>query len=221
MTGNGGILSHQKTAGWRIIQRNLAKKVIREDSFNMPPRLVAGVDVAYTKDKAYAAAVVLDYETLELVEERASKSTVKIPYIPSFLAFRELKPLIRVIKKLREKPEIFLVNAHGIAHPEKCGCASHLGVTLDIPTIGIAKQALYGDIVDSENQDIKYLKDGEVIGAALVTEISRKPIYISIGHRISLESAIGIVRKTTRIQMPEPLRLAHELSNETKRKSSI
>jgi deoxyribonuclease V len=158
---------------------------------------------------------VLNYETLEVVESATAKSTVENPYIPSFLAFRELKPLTKAIRLLKMKPDVFLVNAHGIAHPERCGCASHLGVALDVPTIGVARTALIGEVSNLDDRGIGYLKDGEeVIGAAIVSKSRYKPIFVSVGHKVSLNSAIEIVRKTTREnRFPEPLRLAHESSN--------
>jgi deoxyribonuclease V len=130
--------------------------------------------------------------------------------------------LVRVIRKLKERVDVILVNAHGVAHPEKCGCASHLGVTLDIPTIGVAGKVLCGTVSESDYGKIKYLKEGvEVIGAQLITQVGSKPIYVSVGHKVGLISAIEIVRRTVKEnRMPEPLRLAHELSNEMRKRYS-
>jgi deoxyribonuclease V len=188
----------------------------------MPPRLVGGIDVAYHGDAAYAAVVVLDYKTLGIVESATAKSTVENSYIPSFLAFRELKPMIKSIRRLRIAPDVLLVDAQGIAHPERCGAASHLGVVLDIPTIGVAKSLLIGEVSDLNKGGIGYLKDKEeLIGASVVSQLGCKPIYVSIGHKVSLDSAIEIVRATTKEnRLPEPLRLAHILSNLTRAKDS-
>jgi deoxyribonuclease V len=211
--------SQEQMNRWRAIQRRLAKKVIQRDSFRKPPILVAGLDVAYHKDEAFSAAAVLNYRSLELVEGEIDRSLVRIPYVSSYLAFREVPPLTRVIFKLRRKVDAFLVNAHGVAHPARCGCASHLGVMLDIPTIGVARRTLCGTIPESEKGQTIYLKDGnDVIGAALTTSDGCRPIYVSVGHRVSLSSAIEIVQRTLRDGMPEPIRIAHKLSNETKRK---
>jgi deoxyribonuclease V len=216
-TSNGSI-SQWKMSRWRAVQRKLAQRVIRQDSFSKPLKLVAGIDVAYNQERAFSATVVMRYETLEIVESEATKSTVENPYIPSFLAFRELKPMTKAIKRLKTKPDVFLVNAHGIAHPERCGCASHLGVVLDVPTIGVASTVLHGEVSDQDKIGTRYLKDEEeIIGAVIAPKVGGKPVYVSIGHRVSLDSAIEIIYKSTKgNRMPEPLRLAHRLSNETK-----
>jgi deoxyribonuclease V len=192
------------------------------DSFIMPPRLVGGIDVAYHGEIAYATVVVLDYETLEMVESANAELVVKNSYIPSFLAFRELKPMIKSIRKLKIAANVFLVDAQGIAHPERCGLASHLGVVLDIPTIGVAKSLLIGEVSDLDEGGLGYLKDKEeLIGASIVSRVGCKPIYVSIGHKVSLDSAIEIVRATTkRNRIPEPLRLAHVLANLARAKAS-
>jgi deoxyribonuclease V len=185
------------------------------DCFIVPPRLVGGIDVAYRGNVAYATVVVLDYKTLGMVESATVKSTVENPYIPSFLAFRELRPMIKSIRKLRTIPDVLLVDAQGIAHPERCGSASHLGVALDIPTIGVAKSLLIGKVSELNKGGIGYLKDKEeLIGASIVSQLGCKPIYVSIGHKVSLDSAIETVLATTKEnRIPEPLRLAHILSN--------
>jgi deoxyribonuclease V len=211
-------ISQCKISHWRAVQRKLAERVIRQDSFSKPLKLVAGIDVAYNQERAFSATVVMRYETLEVMESETAKSTVETPYIPSFLAFRELSPMKKAIKKLKIKPDVFLVNAHGIAHPERCGCASHLGIVLDVPTIGVAGSVLHGEVLDQDRTGTRYLKDGEeIIGAVIASKVGEKPIYVSIGHRVSLDSAIEIIHKTTKEnRMPEPLRRAHELSNETR-----
>ena len=219
----GDSINQLKISRWRAIQRELAQRVLRIDCFVMPPRLVGGVDVAYHGHTAYATAVVLDYETLEMVESTTAESTVENSYIPSFLAFRELKPMIKSIRKLRIAPDILLVDAQGIAHPERCGSASHLGVVLDIPTIGVAKSLLIGEVSDLRKGVIGYLKDKEeLIGASIVSRVGSKPVYVSIGHKVSLDSAIKIVGATTKEgnRIPEPLRLAHILANLARSKAS-
>lgn len=214
------VLAQYDTCKWRAIQRELAKKVIKQDCFGKPPRLIAGVDTAYSGDEAFSAIVVLDYENLELLETKIVRCAVRVPYIPTFLFFREGEPMIKAIAKLTKTADVHLVNAHGVAHPERCGCASQLGVTLDIATIGVAGRILFGEISDSEDGRTKYLKDGEeTIGAALLSGSGRRQVYVSVGHKVSLESAIEIVQNTTKgSRMPEPLRLAHVASNEAKNK---
>jgi deoxyribonuclease V len=213
------ILSQRRIDRWRTDQRKLAKRVIWRDSFNCPPKWIAGLDVAYQEDRAFSAAAVLDYETLELAEVQIARSVVRVPYIPSFFAFREVKPLIKAVRKLKKRADIYLVNAHGVAHPERCGCASHLGVVLDVPTIGVASTAICGTVSRSENKEVRCLRDkGEVVGAVLQTKPTTRPICVSIGHRVSLESAIGIVMRSVREnRMPEPLRIAHRLCSNSRR----
>jgi deoxyribonuclease V len=200
----------------------LAQKVARDDRFVKPPKYVAGVDVAYRSNRAFSAVAVLSYETLRLVDSATAVSIVEIPYIPSFLAFRELNPMIEAVKRLTVRPNVFLVDAHGIAHPERCGCASHFGVVLDVPTIGVAKSILIGEVLDLDDMGIGYLKDREeIIGASVVSKIGCKPILVSIGHKVSLNSAIEIASKMTKDnRIPEPLRIAHELSNEIRKEAS-
>jgi deoxyribonuclease V len=214
------VLTQYDIAKWRAIQRGLAKKVIKQDCFSKPPKIVAGVDVAYSGDEAFSAVVLLDFENLELVETSTARSVVAVPYVPSFLFFREGEPMTEAIAKLNKMADVYLINAHGIAHPERCGCASQFGLTLDIATIGVAGEVLYGEVSESENGRTKYVKDGEeIIGAALLSKAVSKPIYVSVGHKVSLKSAIEIIQKTTKgNRMPEPLRLAHLASNEAKRK---
>nr|MDO8098055.1 endonuclease V [Candidatus Njordarchaeota archaeon] len=213
-------MSQYDTSKWRAIQRELATKVIEKDCFNKPPKLIAGLDTAYSGDEAFSAIVVLDYETLETLETKTAQCTVEVPYIPTFLSFREAEPITKAIGKLSKATDVFLVHAHGVAHPQRCGFASHLGVTLDIPVIGVANELLYGKISDSGSGETRYLKDAEeIIGAALLSGAGFKPIYVSVGHKVSLESAIEIVKKTTKgSRLPEPLRLAHVASNEAKEK---
>jgi deoxyribonuclease V len=221
MNGDGiEDLTDHDTCEWRVIQRELSKKVIKQDCFSKPPKLIAGVDTAYSGHEAFGAVVSLNFETLELVETKTVRCAVTVPYIPSFLFFREAKPMMKAIAKLSKMADVYLVNSHGIAHPERCGCASQLGLALDIATIGVAGQVLCGKVSEFENGRTKYLKDGkEIIGAVLHTGAVSKPVYVSVGHKVSLESAIEIVQRTTNeYRMPEPLRLAHLASNETKRK---
>jgi deoxyribonuclease V len=200
----------------RELQRKIAKKVILYDDFLNPPQTVAGLDVSYKNKKAFAVAVILDYKNLKLLENKSISMDIKFPYIPTLLSFREVKPLSAVIEKLEIKPDVFLVDAHGIAHPYFSGCASHLGVSLDIPTIGVAKKKLVGDYNNPANKKgtwtlLKY--QDQIIGAVLRTKKDCKPLFISTGHKVSLKSALKIVIETTKkYKHPEPLRLAHLLT---------
>jgi len=200
----------------RELQRKIAKKIIHYDDFSTPPKKVGGLDVSYKDKKAYAVAVILDYKNLKILESKTVSMDIKFPYIPTLLSFREVKPLSAVIKKLETKPDVYLVDAQGIAHPYFCGCASHLGVVLDIATVGVAKKKLVGDYNEPANKKgtwtmLKY--QGQIIGAVLRTKKDCKPLFISTGHKVSLKSALKIVIETTKkYKHPEPLRLAHLLT---------
>jgi deoxyribonuclease V len=157
------------------------------------------------------AVTVLDYESLELLETQVATCQVKIPYIPTLLSFREIPPAIAVIKKLKIQPDVFLVDAQGLAHPYRCGFASHLGLVLGKPTIGAAKSRLIGTPKEMHGETFLVDKN-EIIGAVVTTKQGAKPIYVSIGHMVSLETAIKIVKHCARSRIPEPLLQAHKLA---------
>jgi deoxyribonuclease V len=205
----------------RKLQLFLSKEIVCEDM--LPERIgyVAGVDVAYTDGQAIGAVAVLEYDTLETVETRTSFQETSIPYIPSFLSFRELPPAVSAINMLSAKPDVFLVDGHGLAHPRRLGFASHLGLVLDVVTVGVAKSLLCGEVVDKEMDSWKpILYDDETVGAAVQTKLGVKPVYVSVGHRISLETAIEVVKHCTKgYRIPEPVREAHRAAAEKKMKS--
>jgi deoxyribonuclease V len=192
----------------RKIQQRLAEKVVTQDRLPKEVRRVAGVDVAYMGSVAFGAVVVLDYGALEVLETRTVICQVQFPYVPTFFAFRELPTLMAGVRKLEIEPDVFLVNGHGRAHPYRCGLASHLGVVLGKPTIGVAKEALIGELEGG------FLVDkGEVIEATVTTHEGTRPVYVSVGHMVSLPTAINIVKHCTRQgKFPEPLRMAHEVA---------
>ncbi len=201
------------------MQLQLSKQVIREDQLPDTINYVAGVDVAYTQETSIAAVAVLDFNSLSLVESQVARLKTRFPYIPTLLSFRELPPTLSAINKLRVQPDVFLVDGQGIAHPYRFGFAAHFGLEINRPTIGVAKSLLCGKVEHSEAQGWAPITDkGEVIGAASVTKSEQKPIYVSIGHRVSLERAINIVMDCTRnYRIPEPLRRAHMIAGEEKR----
>lgn len=196
------------------MQRQLSKLVVREDT--LPKRItsVAGVDVAYTKQYSIGAVAILDYHTLTMVEDKTAKVKTRFPYIPTLLSFREIPPALAAIRKLKTKPDVFLVDGQGIAHPYRLGFASHLGLMLGKPTIGVAKSLLCGKVSTLNQDDWAPIVDkGEVIGAAVAKD-EKKPLYISVGHKISLERAISIVKAcTTSYRVPQPIRMAHIIAN--------
>ncbi|MGD0450598.1 MAG: endonuclease V [Candidatus Bathyarchaeia archaeon] len=192
-------------------QIRLSKKIISEDNLPSKIRTVAGVDVSYVGQLGVGAVVVLDYEALEVLETQVASCQVKIPYIPTLLAFREIPPAVATIKKLKIQPDVFLVDAQGFAHPYRCGFASHLGLILSKPTIGAAKSRLIGTPVELDGTTF-LIDKGETIGAVLTSSQSGKPVFASVGHMVSLETAIKIVKHCIKDRMPEPLLQAHKLA---------
>jgi deoxyribonuclease V len=201
-----------------LMQLRLSKRVVREDKLPMTLRYVAGVDVTYVGDWAIGSVVVLDYPTLSLVEIQKAKVKTFFPYIPTLLSFREIKPVQAAIKKLMTTPDVILVDAQGIAHPYRFGFASHLGVILDKPTIGVAKSLLCGKVEPVDKGGWMPITDkDEILGAAIARKVG-KPVYVSSGHKVSLERAIEIVKHCTlRHRIPEPIHLAHTIANEEKK----
>lgn len=197
------------------IQQELANFVSREDSIN-DVRFVAGVDISILRfqNVARGAMVVLDYPELEPVEIQIAERNIEFPYVPGLLSFREAPVILDVCQKLSNTPDIVFVDGQGIAHPRRLGLASHLGILLDIPTIGCAKSRLCGGhkTIGTERGDSAKLVDNdEIVGAVLRTKTNVKPLFISIGHRISLESAVYWVLECGRgYRLPEPTRLAHQ-----------
>ena len=203
-----------------IMQLRLSKQVIHEDNLPETINYVAGVDVAYAKGISIGAVAVLDFASLSLVESQVMHLKTRFPYVPTLLSFREIPPTYSAIKKLQTQPDVFLVDGQGFAHPYRLGFATHLGLAIDKPTIGVAKSLLYGKVEPVCEHGWAPLTDkGEIIGAEVVTKHGTKPIYVSVGHRVSLRRAIDIVKNCTRTyRIPEPIRKAHILANEEKRK---
>ncbi|MEM3356639.1 MAG: endonuclease V [Candidatus Bathyarchaeia archaeon] len=194
-------------------QLNLAKKVICED--NLPDKInfVAGIDVAYAGELAVGAVAVLDYASLELLESQTAICKVRVPYIPTLLSFRELPAAIACIKKLRLQPDVVLVDGQGVAHPYRCGFASHLGLAIGKPTVGVAKSRLVGKLAGL-GDDVFLVDKGQIIGSVVVTKIGSKPVYVSVGHLISLKTAIRFVKHCVKCsRIPEPLLLAHKIAS--------
>ena len=196
------------------IQRELADRVVTR-SFDGDPKVVAGLDISGVgpDGRATAAVVVLTYPELETIECRVVSSEVTFPYVPGLLSFREAPVLIPVLESLTTLPDILLIDGQGIAHPRRFGIACHLGLLFDIPTIGCAKSRLVGAYDEPEVFRVSHTKlehRGEVIGAALRSRDGTRPIFVSVGHRIDLESALRIVLACSpKYRVPEPTRRAH------------
>lgn len=204
----------------RKVQEGLAKKV-RLTRTSKPPRFVAAVDAAFSRTQVFAAACLFSFPALEPVEEKAAVTVLRFPYIPGFLSFREGAGLVEAVRRLKGKPDLILVDGQGIAHPRGIGIASHLGVILDIPTIGCAKSRLVGEGPEPGDRAGSWTPlrhRGKVVGAALRTRAGVKPLFVSPGHKIGLARSIGLVLACTRgFRIPEPLRRADALSKELRR----
>ena len=200
------------------LQTRLAEKIITEDRLPQKINYIAGVDVAYAGELAIGAVAVLDYESLELLELQTATCRAKFPYIPTLLSFREIPPTVACIKKLKLQPDILLADGQGIAHPYRCGFASHLGLAIGKPTIGVAKSRLIGKPTKIAGEDFLVQK-GQVISAVVTTKEGAKPVYVSVGHMVSLGTAVKIVKHCARnSRIPEPILQAHRIASEEKRK---
>ena len=197
------------------IQEKLRGQVCQEPRLG-PVHTVAGVDVGFRGDTAIAAVAVLSYPELELVDHALAKLPVTFPYIPGLLAFREGPVVLEALARLRVEPDLLIFDGQGLAHPRRMGIASHIGVLMDKPSIGCAKSRLCGTHTEPgpERGDwVPLYDDWEVIGAVLRTRPGVNPLYISIGHRVDLETAIHYVLACcTRYRLPETTRAAHRLA---------
>ncbi|MHC4427522.1 MAG: deoxyribonuclease V [Planctomycetota bacterium] len=175
--------------------------------------LVAGVDVSFRAGRASAAVVVLEYATLDIVEVAVARQRVRFPYVPGLLSFREIPSALAAYRTLECAPDLVLADGQGVAHPRRFGLASHLGVILDLPTVGCAKKRYIGthDEPGEEAGVTTPLLDGdEVIGAVVRTRSRVKPLFVSIGHKVDLAGAVRhVLHCARRYRLPEPLRLAH------------
>lgn len=201
----------------RKLQRRLINRLIEKDDFLIPPETVCGLDVSYVNQTAIGSAVVLSFPKLEVIENSVISCKILVPYVPTFLSFREYPPLSLAYSSLKTKPDLCFVDAHGKAHPLKMGAASHFGILRNVPTIGVAKRLLCGEIRYPEKSFPLIQLDNEIIGAEIATKPHTKPIYVSVGHRITLERAIKMTREcTTKYRLPEPIRHAHRLATKNR-----
>jgi deoxyribonuclease V len=197
------------------VQERLRGQIVTRNELGQV-RTVAGVDISTAKGRARAAIVVLRFPELEPLEAAEADLPLTFPYIPGLLAFREAPAILAAVQGLRIEPDLFMLDGQGLAHPRRMGIASHVGLILDKPSIGCAKSLLcghceqvggvvgdYGEIVDK----------GEVIGAAVRTREGTQPVYVSIGHKVDLPSAISyVLRCCGGYRIPEPTRWAHRVA---------
>lgn len=181
-------------------------------------RLVGGVDASFSKDTILAAVVVLDYPTMQPDEQATVELPLTFPYIPGLLSFREAPAVLAALGKLSGLPDVLLIDGHGLAHPRRFGLACHVGVLLDLPTIGCAKSVLMGKcftLGDTAGSAAELIADGQVVGMAVRTRDNVKPIYVSVGHRVDLPCAVRIVLACAMgYRLPEPIRQAHLLAGQ-------
>jgi deoxyribonuclease V len=206
----------------RALQERLRGRVEARDRIGRVRR-VAGADVSYDRGSPilFAALVVLDADSLEVLETASVRVRARFPYVPGYLSFREIPPLLEAFDRLERRPDLLLADGHGFAHPRRFGLACHLGVYLDLPTIGCAKSVLVGTCREPADRRGAYtaLRDGgETIGQAVRTRPGVKPVYASVGHRVSLATArCWILRLAPRYRLPETTRAAHAEVNRLRR----
>lgn len=192
------------------LQKNIAKKVVAaKDDFGEISS-ICGVDVAYrgSSNAAYCSAVIMDKNMQQLIESVDVQTIVEYPYVPGLLMLREAEPIFYTLKLLKNSYDLLLIDGHGLLHPRRCGLACYIGVSLDKPTIGVAKSRLCGTVRPDGFVEL----DGEILGYAI-----SKKLYISVGHRVTLKTAITLVKELG----IEPLRLADINSRKNKKKSAL
>jgi deoxyribonuclease V len=202
----------------KALQARLAQRVVTELQFDTSAvETVAGVDVGFRGGRARAAVVVLAFPGLEPVDCARAEAAVPFPYVPGFLAFREAPSVLAALEKLTTWPDLFIFDAHGLAHPRRMGLACHMGVILDWPSIGCAKSRLTGyheEPGDEVGDWVPLLEDDDVIGAVVRSRAQVKPLYVSIGHRVDLTTAVEFVlRCSKRYRLPETTRYAHKVAS--------
>lgn len=198
-----------------------AAKVVVCDRYPKPVTTVAGIDVAYQGDVAVAACVVVRVPSLRVSHRATRISGIRVPYASTLLSFREGPSVVQLMESLTDTPDVYLVNAHGIAHPRFCGCASHVGVATQRPTIGVAVRNLCGVYSASpsvEGEAVAVAFKGRPVGWVYKSKAGCNPIFISPGHMVSVASSLDIVRRCIGVyKLPVPLHLAHSLANDVKR----
>lgn len=201
----------------RRLQNELSKKV-RIHPLQKDPSTIAGVDAAFDGELVIAVASLFEYHSMLHMVDTVSRENVRFPYVPGFLSFREGHALISAIRTLKPIPDVIIVDGHGISHPLRCGIASHIGVLLDIPTIGCAKARLVGEYSEpgqEKGQWVPLMYKKERVGAILRTRDHVKPVFVSPGHLIDLHASVTIILQSlTEYRLPEPVRRSDHLAKE-------
>jgi len=209
----------EKLHPWKVtprqaiaIQHKLRDKIKTFDNFKSL-KTIAGVDVGFVKEKnlSCASLVIFSYPDMKIIDVITSSEPINFPYIPTLLAFREVPVVLSCFQKLEILPDLLILDGQGYAHPRRMGLACHVGVLLNIPTIGCAKSRLVGEfsMPDKNRGSYSYLYDkGEIIGAVLRTKDNTYPVFVSIGHRVSLDTSIKLVLEMSITRIPEPTKIA-------------
>ena len=206
------------------IQRRLRERLVPHPPAGFAPRLVAGADVSMERfgHRGYAGIVVIDLETMETVETASAVADLPFPYVPGLLSFRELPVLAEAWRQLTRRPDVVVFDGAGYAHPRRFGFACHGGVLFDVPSIGCAKSILigtHGPLADERGATAPLVHKGEVVGMAVRTRPRVKPLYVSIGHRMDLDTAVGLVlRLAPRYREPETTRRSHQMVNAARKR---
>lgn len=206
----------------RRLQEELASRVVDRPALDLSGvRHVAGADVSTQGDMAYAAVVVLEFPGLSLVEVQGFEAPLRFPYVPGLLSFRETPPLVGALQKVETSVDALILDAQGLAHPRRMGLASHLGLFLEVPTVGCAKSRLVGDFEEPGMEKgcaTELVHRGEVVGRVLRTRERVSPVYVSVGNRIDLRSSVELVLACCgRYRLPESTRQAHNAANRLRR----
>jgi deoxyribonuclease V len=209
------------------LQLHWRHRLIFELPENFAPQLIAGADLSIVRgrDVGHAAIVVLEAGTMRPVDAATASVQVEFPYVPGLLSFRELPPLAAAWEKLRERPDVVIFDAHGLAHPRRFGLACHGGLLFDVPAIGAAKSILvgeHGEVAKEKASAASLIHDEEEVGVAVRTRTAISPVFVSVGHRMDLETAVEVVlRASPCYRIPEPIRRAHRLSNQLRTSESF
>lgn len=198
------------------IQKRLAGAV-RPMTLDDPVETVAGIDVSIRDDTAQAAIAVLQLPDLDVIDTAIHRCEVPFPYVPGLLSFREMPAILPALEQLTVRPDVLMTDSQGLAHPRRFGLACHLGVLLDWPALGVAKSRLTGtpagELGTEKGSQVSLMDDGDRVGMLLRTRTNVKPVYVSIGHRVTLDDVVRLTLACSpRYKIPEPTRQAHTLS---------
>jgi deoxyribonuclease V len=205
------------------LQKQFAYEVIAEDRFDGPVETVAGIDLGYDlkTDTSRAVVVVLKFPELTLLESAEAIMPIQFPYVPGLLSFRETPVAVKALEKLENAPDLILCDGQGIAHPRRFGVACHIGLITGVPSVGVAKSLLvgkYGALGEERGSTAPLVHRNEEVGVVLRTKNKVQPLYVSVGHKISLAAAIDyVLRCTPKYRLPETTRLADQMASFRKR----